>query len=147
MRSAILGDKAFITPAARDVISTPLKKNLIIPLGPDGERWRRWSAWIVSRRQMIEWGVHALVGLWTRLATRLPCDDVAWNLIIEACLLLNNFRVVYDGGNQITSTYHEVIEESVNELASDGLVGQRADGTAYIGEPEDDDMIAYDPDN
>ena len=106
------------------------------------------SSWIVQRRQAAEWGMRALQGFCQRLTTKLPFDYEYFMLVFEVATLLHNFRIVSGmGGNQIHTVYREVLDESINELVSAGVIGLRADGSPYIGEPRDDDIVRFEGDD
>ena len=93
----------------------PLSKKRIRNLAQELRAWViHLSNKYVSLRQSSEWGMRALQGSFTRLKTRLPSDSVYRQYIIEACVLLHNYRTNMVGLNQIASLFNLEYENFIN---------------------------------
>ena len=58
-----------------------------------------------SLRQASEWGMRGLQGTFPRCKKRLPSDDKLRRLVLDAIILVHNFRTDYVGYNQIKSVF------------------------------------------
>ena len=58
-----------------------------------------------SLRQASEWGMRGLQGTFPRLKKRLPSDSATRRLVIEAIVLLHNFRTEFVGYSQIKTVF------------------------------------------
>ena len=58
-----------------------------------------------SLRQASEWGMRGLQGTFPRVKKRLPSDSETRRLVIEAIVLLHNFRTEFVGYNQIKTVF------------------------------------------
>jgi hypothetical protein len=67
-----------------------------------------------SLRQASEWGMRSLQGGFCRLKARLPSDENKRHDIIEAIVLLHNFRTHHEGCNQITTVFSDDYQEYCN---------------------------------
>jgi len=58
-----------------------------------------------SLRQASEWGMRGLQGTFPRCKKRLPSDSTLRRLVIEAIVLVHNYRTEYIGYNQIQTVF------------------------------------------
>jgi hypothetical protein len=65
----------------------------------------------VSLRQSSEWGMRALQGSFSRLKTRLISDSHRRGQILQAIMLLHNYRTESEGLNQIATVFKPEYEE------------------------------------
>lgn len=58
-----------------------------------------------SLRQASEWGMRGMQGTFPRCKKRLPSDSDKRRLVLEAIVLVHNFRTDYVGFNQIRTVF------------------------------------------
>ena len=139
-RGVMLADSAFLDDSRVSLLSTPLRapdKRVADAVALD------ISAWIVKRRQAMEWGIRQLSGTWRRMSTALPFNPHHWERAIETVVRLNNLRVSsMESGGEIHFVYKDELAEALRELHAIGAIGLRADGVEYVaGVPRDDDIL------
>jgi hypothetical protein len=68
----------------------------------------------VSLRQASEWGMRALQGSFSRMKSRLTSNSLKRKQILNAIVLLHNFRTQKVGLNQISEVFNPIYEQYIN---------------------------------
>ena len=72
-----------------------------------------YDAQLTHLRQCSEWGNNTLTGVFRRLRTKLPTNNIKRAKIMWSCIFLHNFRTETVGRNQI-KTYFNYINDNIN---------------------------------
>ena len=64
-------------------------------------------------RQCSEWGNNILTGVFIRLRSLLPTDNMARSLIVWSCIYLHDYRTEIIERNQIRTYFDNLVDEKV----------------------------------
>ena len=67
-----------------------------------------------SLRQASEWGMRGMQGTFPRCKKRLPSNSLNRRLLLEAIVLVHNFRTELVGSNQIKTVFDPEYERYIN---------------------------------
>ena len=67
-----------------------------------------------SLRQASEWGMRGMQGTFPRCKKRLPSNSLNRRLVLEAIVLVHNFRTELVGSNQIKTVFDPEYERYIN---------------------------------
>ena len=76
----------------------------------EGHTWSCYDQSLTHLRQCSEWGNNILTGVFRRLRTNLPTDNVRRAYIMWSCILLHNWRTETVGRNQIQTYFDEIVK-------------------------------------
>ena len=79
--------------------------------GGEGHKRSSYDQTLTHLRQCSEWGNNVLTGVFRRLRTNLPTDNVRRAYIMWTCILLHNWRTETVGRNQIRSYFDEIVKQ------------------------------------
>jgi hypothetical protein len=98
-----------------DVLVGPLSQRQVDKL-PSSSRADavRMSNVYTSLRQTSEWGMRGIQATFSRLKAKVPSDSNKRHNVIEACVLLHNFRTERENINQIKEVFSADYEQYCN---------------------------------
>ena len=76
----------------------------------EGHSRSSYDQTLTHLRQCSEWGNNVLTGVFRRLRTNLPTDNVRRAYIMWSCILLHNWRTETVGRNQIQTYFDEIVK-------------------------------------
>ena len=75
----------------------------------DGHKRSSYDQTLTHLRQCSEWGNNILTGVFRRLRTNLPTDNIRRGYIMWTCILLHNWRTETVGRNQIRTYFDDIV--------------------------------------
>jgi len=100
---------------AHDILVGPYSKKKAKKLSPVLKKiLLKRSSYYTSLRQASEWGMRALQGSFPRLKKRLPSDSKLRSIVLEAIVLVHNYRTHIIGLNQINTVFNEEYERCIS---------------------------------